>query len=87
MIGAALLSAANGWAGVVVHGAVRDAMEIDDAAIGVRALGLCPRRSIKRGQGQRDAMLTFCGVTIAAGAWLYADRDGMLVSARALSWR
>jgi regulator of ribonuclease activity A len=77
-------AAANGWAGVVVHGAVRDAQEIDGAAIGVRALGLCPRRSIKRGQGQRDSSVTFCGVTIVPGAWLYADRDGILVSSRSL---
>ncbi len=80
----ALAAADNGWAGIVVHGAVRDADEIDSAAIGVRALGLCPRRSVKRGQGQRGVALTLCGATVAPDAWIYADRDAMLVSGRRL---
>jgi regulator of ribonuclease activity A len=56
MLGGNLARAAetNDWAGVVVYGAVRDAGEIDAARIGVRALALCPRRSIKRGQGQLE---------------------------------
>jgi regulator of ribonuclease activity A len=86
MLGGKLARAAetNGWAGVVVDGAVRDAAEIDLAAIGVRALGLCPRRSVKRGQGQRDLAVTVGGIVVRPGAWLYADRDGILVSSRDL---
>jgi regulator of ribonuclease activity A len=86
MLGGNLARAAetNDWAGVVVYGAVRDAGEIDAARIGVRALALCPRRSIKRGQGQRDVAVTICGVTIRPGAWLYADRDGILISSKDL---
>jgi regulator of ribonuclease activity A len=74
----------NGWAGALVYGAVRDTREIDAAAIGVCALGACPRRSIKRGQGQRDIAVSFGAVTIRPGAWIYADEDGILVSARRL---
>jgi regulator of ribonuclease activity A len=74
----------NGWAGLVIYGAVRDAAEIDACDLGVRALGTCPRRSVKRGAGERDVLVAFLGVTIRPGDWLYADRDGLLVSERAL---
>jgi len=86
LIGGNLAQAAeqNGWAGALIHGAVRDTREIDAAAIGVCALGVCPRRSIKRGQGQRDSAVSFGAVTIRPGAWIYADADGILVSARRL---
>jgi regulator of ribonuclease activity A len=86
LLGGNLAKAAetNGWSGVLVYGAVRDADEIDACALGVRALALCPRRSVKRGAGERDLAVSFLGVTVRPGAWLYADRDGVLVSARSL---
>jgi regulator of ribonuclease activity A len=78
-------AAKNGWAGVVINGAARDAGEINAADLGVRALALHPRRSVKRGEGQRDLPVTFLGVTVRPGEWIYADADGVLVSARALN--
>jgi regulator of ribonuclease activity A len=75
----------NGWAGLVIHGAVRDADEIDACAIGVRALALTPRRSIKRGVGQRDLPVSIDGVRVQPGDWIYADRDGVLASRSQLS--
>ena len=78
-------AADNGWAGVIVFGAVRDVEEIDGCAIGVRALAVTPRRSVKRGEGQRDLAVAVCGVTVRPGDWVYADRDGVLVSGRALN--
>ena len=77
-------AADNGWAGVVVYGAVRDIEEIDGCAIGVRALAVTPRRSVKRGEGQRDLVVTACGALVRPGDWIYADRDGVLVSSRRL---
>ena len=77
-------AADNGWAGVVVYGAVRDVEEIDGYAIGVRALAATPRRSVKRGEGQRDLVVTVCGSLVRPGDWIYADRDGVLVSSRRL---
>ena len=77
-------AADNGWAGVVVFGAVRDAEEIDGCAIGVRALAVTPRRSVKRGEGQRDLVVSACGATVRPGDWIYADRDGVLVCSRPL---
>jgi len=77
-------AADSGWAGIVVDGAVRDADEIDACALGVRALAVTPRRSIKRGEGQRDLVVSVCGAIVRPGDWIYADRDGVLVSSRRL---
>ena len=83
----AQLAEKNGWVGVVVNGCVRDADEIDACAIGVRALAAHPRKSDKRGIGQREVVLEFAGARIAPGQWCYADRDGVLISDQALADR
>lgn len=71
----------NGWAGAIVNGAVRDADELDACRFGIRALQLVPRRSDKRGLGESDVVVAFAGVVIRPGDWIYADRDGWIVSA------
>lgn len=76
----ARLAQDNGWAGVIVHGCVRDTVEIDACAIGVRALAAHPRKSDKRGGGQRGVVLDIGGVRIAPGQWCYADADGVLIA-------
>jgi regulator of ribonuclease activity A len=76
----AMAAAKNHWQGVIVFGAVRDADEIDACDLGVRALALNPRRSIKRGEGQRDIAIEIDGVAVKPGDWVYADRDGCLAS-------
>ncbi|ABS62208.1 regulator of ribonuclease activity A [Parvibaculum lavamentivorans DS-1] len=75
------LAEENGWAGVVVNGCVRDTAELALCAIGVKALAAHPKRSEKRGLGEKDVVLNFAGLTIAPGEWLYADGDGIIVSA------
>ena len=80
----AMLAAANGWAGVVVDGCVRDTGEIDACAIGVRALAAHPRRSDRRGQGECDVALTIREVPVVPGNWCYVDADGILISDTAL---
>ena len=65
--------------------AVRDVAELRPLAIGVRALGLMPQRSMKRGEGERDVPVTIQGVAVRPGHWLYADEDGIVVSVRALT--
>jgi regulator of ribonuclease activity A len=69
----------NGWSGIIVHGCIRDADEIDGCRIGVKALDTCPRRCNRRGDGERDVVLAFSGVVVRPGDWIYADRDGWLV--------
>ncbi len=76
----AQLAQRNGWSGVVVHGCVRDVVEIDACAIGVRALATHPRRSEKRGGGTIGTTVEIAGVRIAPGHWCYVDEDGILVS-------
>lgn len=76
---------ANGWAGVLVHGVIRDSEAIGNLALGVKALGTCPLKSDKRGQGLRDVPVEFGGVVIAPGAWLAADEDGVIVADRVLA--
>ncbi len=73
------LAHASGWAGLVVHGCVRDVAALGRLPIGVRALGSCPRPSGKTGRGELDVAVTFGGATFTPGALLYADEDGLLV--------
>jgi len=80
----AVLAEKNGWAGVVVDGCVRDTAEIDACAIGVRALAAHPRRSDRRGSGEREVAVEIGGVPIAPGDWCYADADGVVIAARPL---
>ncbi len=80
----AALAAENGWAGVVVHGCIRDTGELAAAAIGVKALAAHPKRSARTGAGEADIAVTFAGVTFTPGEWLYADGDGIIVAAKKL---
>jgi regulator of ribonuclease activity A len=69
----------NGWAGLVIDGAVRDSTELRQCAIGIRALALIPMPTERRGEGQRDTALLLRGMRIAPGEWLVADEDGIVV--------
>jgi regulator of ribonuclease activity A len=75
---------ANGWAGIVVHGAIRDCAAIDALDIGVKALGTNPRRSAKAGTGEIDVVVEFGGVVFTPGHHLYSDQDGIVVAPRPL---
>ena len=71
---------ANEWAGVVIHGAVRDVAALREHAQGELALGSNPRKSAKDGVGERDVVVSFGGVDFAPGQRLFADEDGVLVT-------
>lgn len=81
----AQLAAQNGWAGVIIFGCVRDRDELEAEQVGVKAIGHHPRKSIKKGLGDKDVPVTFAGVTFTPGAWAYADRDGIIVAPTSLS--
>lgn len=74
----------NGWAGIVVYGCIRDTVEIEVQALGVKALNTNPTKSVKKGIGEVDVPVTFGGTTIQPGEWLYADRDGVVIAATPL---
>jgi regulator of ribonuclease activity A len=73
------LASRNGWAGLVIHGVVRDANELDAIDIGVKALGTVPKRGSRTGAGERDVPLHFGGVTFIPGDHLVADADGVIM--------
>jgi regulator of ribonuclease activity A len=73
-------AAANGWAGLVLFGAVRDAAALRTIDIGIKALGTNPWTSGKAGTGSIDIPVTIGGTTFRPGAWLYSDEDGILVA-------
>ena len=70
---------ANGWAGVVINGPIRDRAAVAKLPLGVKALGSNPRKSAKDSVGEVDVPVEFGGVTFRPGATLYADEDGILV--------
>jgi regulator of ribonuclease activity A len=74
----------NGWSGIVVYGCIRDSAALATLPIGVKALGTHPMKTDKRGEGQRDIVVRFAGVTFHPGDWLYADEDGIVVARRQL---
>lgn len=78
------LAVKNGWAGIVVWGCIRDSAVIACQAIGIRALATHPRKSVKKGVGERNLPLQFAGVSLQPGEWLYADADGVIVTRQAL---
>lgn len=86
LVGGNLAAAAakNGWAGIVVNGAVRDLAEMAAEQTGIKALALMPLRSTKRDEGHKDLPVQIQGVWVRPGDWLYADEDGMVVADRPL---
>lgn len=80
----AALARQNGWAGIVVHGCIRDSAELGATPLGVKALAASPRKSGKQGSGQRGVRLRFAGVEWIPGQFAYADEDGVVVAEREL---
>ena len=80
----AAAAAKNGWAGVLIHGAVRDLAELAAAQLGILALGHVPMPTERSAQGLADVALQIAGIWVRPGDWLYADADGVVVSASAL---
>lgn len=75
----------NGWSGILVHGAIRDAAAIAAMDLGVKALGTSPLKTEKLGRGAHNVPLRFGGITILPGHYLYADADGVVVAAEPLA--
>ena len=78
------MAAENGWSGVIVNGCIRDSVAMGDIDLGVLALATNPMKSNKNGDGGTGVSVSFAGVTIRPGNFVYADEDGWLVAGRAL---
>lgn len=81
----AALGVKNGWNGIVVYGCIRDSRAIGGMNIGVFALDTHPQKTVKKNQGDADVPICFGGVEFKPGEWLYADEDGVIVSAGTLA--
>lgn len=78
------LAVKNKWAGFVIYGCVRDSVALSKLPLGIKALGTHPFKTEKRNEGQENTTLTFAGVDFTPAHYLYADEDGILVSAKKL---
>ncbi len=74
----------NAWAGVIVNGCIRDVDALARMDLGVQALAATPLKSIRKGLGEIDIPVAFGGVTFRPGAYVYADNNGIIVSAQRL---
>ena len=73
------LGRSNGWAGLIINGAVRDAATLRTLDIGIKALGTNPRKSTKTGAGDRDVVISLGGVEFRPGDVAFSDDDGIVV--------
>ncbi|MGQ5262858.1 ribonuclease E activity regulator RraA [Micromonospora sp. ZYX-F-536] len=73
------MAAENGWAGVVINGAVRDVAALRALPMGIKALGANPRKSAKTGAGERNVPVAFGNCTFEPGAQVHSDDDGIVV--------
>lgn len=74
------LALRNGWAGLVIWGAIRDSVALAQLELGIKALGSNPRKSGKESVGQIDIPVEFGGAIFRPDDWLYSDEDGIVVS-------
>jgi regulator of ribonuclease activity A len=83
LLGDQLAAAAirNRWAGIIVHGCVRDVTALAKLPLGVLASRGCVPRKSNRGTvptGTCQTTLSLGGVTVSPGDWVFADLDGVV---------
>jgi len=78
-------AAKSNYAGIVVNGYIRDTFQIKDLPVALYALGTCPRKYIPTTQGEKNVPLSFGGISVAPGDYLYADTDGVIVTAEKIA--
>lgn len=69
----------NGWAGIIIWGAIRDVAQMGELDLGVLALGHIPRPGKRRGDGQIGVDIRLGESRISAGDFLVSDIDGTVV--------
>ncbi len=80
----AKLAIDNNWEGIIVYGCIRDSKVINTMNVGIKAIGTCPVKSIKRNVGLIGEELIIEGTKINSSEYIYADADGILLSSRKL---
>ncbi len=74
------IAVSRGLAGIVINGCLRDSAQLAEMDVGILALATHPKKSAKRGEGERDVTVSFGGIGFAPGTYLYADEDGVIVA-------
>ena len=77
----AAMAVKNGWSGLVIWGCIRDSKAIAAMDLGVFALATVPLKTVKKNLGEAAIPVGFAGIEFVPGEWLYADEDGVVVSA------
>ena len=62
-----------GWQGVIVHGVIQNAVDIQTVGIGVKALGTYPSKG-KATSGSKGSVLNIAGMQFATNMWVYCDK-------------
>ena len=80
----AALAVRNEWSGIIVYGCIRDSREVSTINIGIKAIGTCPIKSIKKGEGDKQVTVKFANTDFIPGQYVYSDEDGIIVSETAI---
>ena len=75
----------HGWAGMIIHGCVRDTAALAKVDLGVMAIGVNPVTPGKRRVGARDVAVTFGDVRFVPGEYAYCDEDGVVIATERLN--
>ncbi len=75
----------NNYTGIIVNGYIRDTHQIKDIPVALYALGTCSRKAIPVTRGERGVKLFFGDIEINNGDYLYADTDGVIVTAEKIA--
>ena len=70
----------NEWSGVVINGCVRDIEILSEIDLGIFALGAVPRKSEKLDRGSLNEDIRIGDIQISSGQWVYADKNGVIIS-------
>ena len=70
----------HNWAGIIINGYVRDTKNTKEIDVALFALGTCPKKTMEACEGELHVNLNFGGICFNEGDYLYADRDGIIVS-------
>ncbi len=70
----------NGWEGIVINGYVRDTHQTAVVPVGLYALGTYPYKSQRKADAELEIELDFGNVHFKCGEFLYADKDGIVIT-------
>ena len=81
MVGGDLARAAheNGWQGIIVNGAIRDVVELEQVPITIYTRYTCPRKSVKKGLGAVGQATRFVDAAVHPDDIAAADADGVII--------